>query len=181
MSEQLEFSRSIEGLFIKGLGPLLTPSLKEQLRKAGLDIDKTLLPAYPAADFHRWLQVAAKALYPDDSLEEALRKLGHCAVAGLQDTIIGRALTAGLKLLGPRRSLERVHRVFRNNGNYQEASIVELTEKSATIHIHYVFGVPTYYQGLFEFVLNSMEAKNVKVTVVPSPPPGAVIHIEWSL
>ncbi len=49
-TEQIEFSQSVEGLFIKGLGSTLTPVMRDQLRAKGLDLDRPLRPGYPAAD-----------------------------------------------------------------------------------------------------------------------------------
>jgi len=179
MTDQLEFARSIEGQFIKGLGPALTTEVKAKLRAAGLDLDGKILPAYPAADVHRWIGVAAKAVYPSDVMEEGARKMAHLMIAGLEDSLIGRALTAGLKLLGPRRSLDRVHRVFRNNGNYQEVTILEIGNDSARVRVEYVFGLPTYYQGLFEGVLRLIDAKNPTVKITGTPGPGTILQVNW--
>lgn len=179
--EKIEFSQSIEGLFIKGLRSMLTPPIRESLRARGLDLDRPLRPGYPAADFHRWVEHVAGALYPDDSKEEAVRRIGHRAVSGLEEGLIGRALAAGLKLIGPRRSLQRVERIFKNNNNYQVATLLELGEREAKVRISEVFGLPTYYQGLFEAVLALIGAKDLKVRLLPSPDAGVVLHIEWLL
>jgi len=95
--------------------------------------------------------------------------------------MIGKALSAGLKLIGPRRSLQRVERIFKNNNNYQQASLIELGERDAKVKLSEVFGLPTYYQGLFEAAVTAIGAKEPKVSLLASPPPGAMLHIEWSL
>jgi len=43
-----------------------------------------------------------------------------------------------------------------------------------------VFGVPWYYQGVFESAVAIIGAKDAKVEVEPTPPPGAVLKISWS-
>lgn len=180
-TEQIEFSQSVDGLFIKGLGSTLTPVMRDQLRAKGLDLDKPLRPGYPAADFHRWIEFIAAAVYPDDRKDEAVRRIGHRAVAGLEQGLIGKALGAGLKLIGARRSLQRVERIFKNNNNYQIATLLELSEHDAKVRLNDVFGLPTYYQGLFEAVLAIIHTKDSKVTLLATTGPGALLHIEWSL
>jgi uncharacterized protein (TIGR02265 family) len=179
-TELIEFSQSIEGLFIKGLGKEVTPQMKDQLRAKGLDLDKPLRPGYPAADFHKWVEYAALSVYPDERKEEALRRIGHRAVSGLEEGLIGKALAAGLKLIGPRRALQRVERIFKNNNNYQVATLLELSERDAKVRLSEVFGLPTYYQGLFEAVLVLIGAKDLKITLQATTGPGALLHIEWS-
>ncbi|MDP2269486.1 MAG: DUF2378 family protein [Archangium sp.] len=179
-TEQIEFSQSVEGLFIKGLGAMLTPPIREKLRAKGLDLDKPLRPGYPAVEFHRWIEFIASIIYPDDRKEEAVRRVGHRAVSGLEEGLIGKALSAGLKLIGPRRSLQRVERIFKNNNNYQVATLLELGERDAKVQLSEVFGLPTYYQGLFEAAVAAIGAKEPRVTVLASPAPGAMLHIEWT-
>ncbi|HEY0882059.1 MAG TPA: DUF2378 family protein, partial [Archangium sp.] len=126
---------------------MLTPAIKDSLRSKGLDLDKPLRPGYPAADFHKWVELVAAAVFPEDRRDEAIRKIGHRAVSGLEEGLVGKALSAGLKLIGPRRSLQRVERIFKNNNNYQVATLVEITERDAKVKLSEVYGMPTYYQG----------------------------------
>ncbi|MFZ5446759.1 MAG: DUF2378 family protein [Myxococcota bacterium] len=178
--EQIEFAPSIEGLFIKGVGAQLTPALKNKLRAEGLDLDKPLRPGYPAADFHRWIEMTAAALYPDEPREEAVRLLGHRAVTGLEEGLIGKAVAAALKLIGPKRGLQRADRIFKGNNNYQTATLLDLSENDAKLKLSEVFGLPTYYQGVFEASMAIIGTKNLKVKLLASPPPGAMLHITWS-
>ncbi len=177
--EQLEFARSIEGSFIKALGADLTPALKGRLRAEGLDLDRPLLPAYPAEDYHRWLKVAATELYAYDSSTEALRKLGFRVVAGMADTIVGKALAAGLKLIGPMRSLQRMDRLVRHNNNYMVANVADLSITGGRVLLSHVYGVPSFYEGFFQAAVQLSGGRNPRVTVLPSPPPGALYQLEW--
>ncbi len=179
--EQLEFSRSVEGLFQKGLGSAVDLALKAKLKAQGLDLDKKLLPGYPAADFHRWVETTARHLYPDLTTLEGTRLLGRTAVPGLEDTMMGRALVSGLKLIGPRRSLERVERVFRNNSNYQRVTVDSLSETGGRITIGFVFGIPGYYQGIFESVMPLLGVRNPRVAMLPTPPPSCQYELGWDL
>ncbi|MGA9521718.1 MAG: DUF2378 family protein [Myxococcaceae bacterium] len=179
-SEQLEFARSIEGTFIKALGPDLTPELKARLRSEGLDLDRPLLPAYSPEDYHRWIKVAAQELYVYDSSTEACRKLGFRSVAGLEDTMMGKALAAGLKLIGPMRSLQRIDRLVRHNNNYMLATVSDLNISGGRVHLSHVYGVPSYYAGFFEAAVKVSGGRNPRVTTLPAPPPGALYQLEWT-
>lgn len=178
--EAIEFSQSVEGLFIKGLSSHLTPDIRAQLRAAGLDLDKPLRPGYPAGEFHRWIEITARGLHPELPLAEGTRLVGRYAISGLEEGIIGKAMAAGLKLIGPKRALQRVDRIFKSNNNYQDASLMELSESGARVSLSNVFGLPWYYQGIFESAVAAIGAKHPKVEVAASPPPGAVLNITWS-
>ena len=93
--ESIEFSQSVEGLFLKGLSSHLTPEIRAQLRGAGLDLDRPLRPGYPAADFHKWIEVTARALHPELPIAEGTRLVGRYAISGLEEGIIGKAMAAG--------------------------------------------------------------------------------------
>lgn len=179
--EKIEFARTIEGLFQKGLAAELDAALMAKLKVAGLDLNRPLLPGYPAADFHRWVQIAATHIHPHLPVDEAVRLVGRRSVPGLEDTLIGRALSSGLKLIGPRRAMERVQRIFRNNGNYQEVKVISMHEHGGRLAITDVFGLPTYYQGIFEAAAPLIGAKNAKITLAASPPPSATLDISWDV
>ncbi len=176
---QLEFSRAVEGTFIKGIGPHLSPALKAKLRAEGLDLDRPLLPAYPAKDFHRWLDMAVTDAFPGEPRHDALRKAGRRVIESLLDSMIGRALAAGLKVFGPKNTMRRLERVFRNNNNYMELTVTDTGERAARVQINQVWGLPHFYQGVFEAGMELTGAKNIRVQIQPSPPPGMLMHVEW--
>lgn len=180
-TEQIEFSQSVEGLFVKGLAGMLTTDTKNALRSAGLDLDKPLRPGYPAADFHRWVEIAARGQFSDKTQSEGVRRIGNRAISGLEDGLIGKAMAAGLKLIGPKRALQRVDRIFKSNNNYQNATLLELNETNAKVQMSDVFGLPWYYVGVFEAAVSAIGAKEAKVELLASPPPGCVLNITWSL
>lgn len=178
-TEQLEFGHSVEGLFLKGLGEDLGPAQREALRAAGLDLSKRLLPAYPAADFHRWIEVAALQVFRGQPRDEALRQVGRRAVPGLEETLLGKAVASVLRLIGPGRTVERLHRVFRNNGNYQEIIVNELASSHARITVRHVFGVPMFYVGVLERAGELIGAQDVTVKVERVSSDGADLWLSW--
>ncbi len=178
-TEQIEFSQSVEGLFVKGIS--LSADTRNALRAAGLDLDRPLRPGYPAADVHRWIELVARVQFPELTIADGVRRIGNRAISGLEDGLIGKAMAAGLKLIGPKRALQRVDRIFKSNNNYQTATLLELTETSAKVQMSDVFGLPWFYVGVFEAAVRAIGAKDAKIELLTSPPPGCVLHITWSL
>lgn len=125
-NERLVFDQTVEGLFVRGLGTRVTPALKLQLKQAGLDLDKRLLPAYPVDVWERCLRLAAKSLHGDKSEAEALRLLGERHIEGYSETMLGRALFGVFRLLNRKRRLARVRQNFRAGNNYQEVLVTEV-------------------------------------------------------
>jgi uncharacterized protein (TIGR02265 family) len=178
-SPHLEFQNTIEGALLRTVGADLTPDLKAKLRQQGLDLDKPLLPAYPAEDFHRWLRTVSAHLWPRTPEAEAVRALGRRTTSGLAETILGKAVKMSSMLLGPRRSLHRATRTFRTNNNYIEVNVVERSPQALELTFNEVHGLPTYYQGVLEGAISLMNAKNPRVTLLEQAAPGARYLVEW--
>ena len=108
----------------------------EKLRVAGLDLNRKLAPAFPAADFYRWLVLAARHKYPKLSEVEACREVGRLAVVrGMKATLLGNAALKAMQLLGVRRSLKRIGNSFKHGNNYIEAKVTELGLTSIEIQL----------------------------------------------
>ncbi|MCY1078099.1 DUF2378 family protein [Archangium lansingense] len=125
-NERLVFDQTVEGLFVRALGNKITPALKQQLRQAGLDLDKRLLPAYPVEVWERCLGLTAKSLHPGKPDAEAFRLLGERHIEGYSETMLGRALFGVFRLLNRKRRLARVRQNFRAGNNYQEVLITDV-------------------------------------------------------
>lgn len=125
----LVFDHTLQGLFSRTFPQGVPPALKTQLRAAGVDLDKPLLPAYSLETWSRCIELSAPVLFPTERDEVAWRQLGERLIDGYKETMIGRAMFATLKLLGPRRMLQRSRKNFRSGNNYTE---VELTDVSPT-------------------------------------------------
>jgi len=175
----LEFQNTIEGVLVRGLGADLTPELKAKLRTAGLDLDRKLLPAYPAAAFHEWVELASHHLWPTDSRDEALRKFGRRSLSGLADTMLGKAMKLSLTLIGTRRMLLRATRAFRSNNNYTEVTIEERSPTSMSLAFNDVYGAPTYYQGILEIGCEFTGTKGAVVQIENTDGLGARYVVTW--
>lgn len=177
---RLEFEQSVDGLFRGALQADKDAGLCALLKRSGLDLEK-LQPAYPAADFYRWVQIAAKHRFPELDGDEACAEVGRLAVQrGLNSTFIGRALLQTMKLLGVRRSLLRIGRSFKNGNNYIEANVVERGERSLEISLEPVVGPAGYFHGVIEEGTRVLGAKDVEVVRNEGPGERITFLLEWT-
>jgi uncharacterized protein (TIGR02265 family) len=179
MSERLVFSHTVEGLFTRGLSGRVTPGLKEQLRKEGLDLDRPLLPAYPLETWSRCMALAASTLYPGEPQEVALRKLGERMIEGYLETAMGRAMFGVLKLLGPQRTLGRMQKNFRSANNYTEVRISEVGPSEADLWMNEPGFMRFFMQGVLLAGLRGAGAPDVAVTLRHFDDATVTYRIAW--
>lgn len=149
MSSKLWFSHTIEGLFLRGLGARLTPPLRERVKAAGIDLGR-LEPAYPVQTLVAACRTILPDLYPGEPEHEAFRQLGVAFTQGYNETLVGGALIQIMKVIGPRRTLERMQRNFRTGGNYVETKFTALGATSVELWVNDVTGMAGLYQGMIE-------------------------------
>ncbi|WNG22714.1 DUF2378 family protein [Cystobacter fuscus] len=124
----LVFNHTVQGLFSRAFPQGVPASLKEKLRAAGVDLDKPLLPAYSIKTWSQCVVLSAPVAFPNELPSVAWHKLGERMIDGYQETMIGRAMFASLRLLGPRRMLLRAKRSFRSGNNYTEVQFTDVSE-----------------------------------------------------
>lgn len=106
--EAVVFSTAIEG-FMKSVGNRLTPELRKELAELGVNVDVPQV-AYPLEIWERALRRASEALFPAEADADRWRLMGRAFMHGYVETLVGRASFAMARLLGPRRTLERMAR-----------------------------------------------------------------------
>lgn len=178
MSEQLWFDFTVEGIFVKGLGPRLTSELRADLRALGIDLDR-LGPAYPVATARKALEAAWKRVFPELSEADAFRELGLLSVKGYLDTMLGKAVLGMVRLLGVRRSLLRVHQTLAGGANYVKASSELVGPTAIEVSLNDTTGMPTFWEGVLLGGIQIAHAKNLRLTPLPRPAPGAAWRVEW--
>ncbi len=181
MSEpRLVFAQTVEGLFQKGLGESVTPTLRAKLKAAGLDLNAKLLPAYPHAQWTCFVVLAAEVLYPQLEQHSALNRLGEVLTQGFFQGTVGKALSAVVRLLGPRRTLLRTRHSFRSGNNYAEATVTQLAECHFEMWMNETG--PTVYlcQGVVLTGLRTSGALLPEVAVSRHDPQGVTFEIRWS-
>lgn len=176
MEERLWFDAAIEGLWHKALAGKVTPALEARLRAEGIDLAR-LLPGYPAAVAARCVALTAAALFPDQPEDDRLRAIGRTFLLGYQQTLIGRAVIQVLRLIGPRRSLERMQSNFRSV-NYVKTRFTALGPNSAEVWFNHVDGIPAYFAGIIEQGGAFAGAKSVQVSWAEKDG-GCAFRVDW--
>jgi uncharacterized protein (TIGR02265 family) len=178
-SRWVVFEHTVEGLFRGVLRERLSALGRRELREAGVDLSRPLLPAYDYPTWRRCLEIAAADVYPTRSRPEAWRQLGRDVVNGMVGTVLGRAMVSVARLLGPLRSLRRLNTTLRSADNYVEARLTELSPTCCEVWINEVMDQPTYYQGVLEASVALTGARDIQVRVLDREGRGARLRVEW--
>lgn len=178
MTEKLIFAQTFEGL-LRSLAGKLTPQLTEGLRHRGLDLSLALLPAYPLSVWIEVLSFVARERHPGLALDAAVAAVGRDFMDGYAETMVGRAMTAMMRLIGPRRTLERVTRQFRTGNNFSDT---RLTEVSATEYRLWVNEVQLagWYVGILSRGLELAGGKEVKVELLERDAGAGTFRVRWT-
>jgi uncharacterized protein (TIGR02265 family) len=179
MTEKLWFSQSIEGLFVRGIGEQMTPSLRAELLGLGIDLGN-LQPAYDNEVVVKAIKLAGSTLFPSMEQPEAMHQMGHLFMRGFAATFMGAALVQFMKVVGPRRSLQRMERNFRTGGNYIEAKFTSLGVGKAQIWFNDVNDIPEFYAGIIHRGGEFAGGTGMNVTFERKNPPECTFLIEWN-
>ena len=178
-SEEVVFSHSVEGLFTRALGGEVPPALQEQLRGLGLDLGKKLMPAYPVRVWNQVLEATVHALYPGDPMPKAARLIGERMMHGYRATLVGGAVLALAKIIGPRRALLRSRQNWRSGNNYSEVKVEELAPKDFRLTFN-ESGISRWIsQGLLAAGLTFAGASEASVEVAEFSQSEVVYRITW--
>jgi uncharacterized protein (TIGR02265 family) len=176
---QLVFDNAVEGLFIHGLKGRLTPALKGKLRDLGVDLDRKLLPAYERAVWAKALQVTADELFAGLPVEHAAREMGYLVARGWDATMVGKAMIAFARVVGPKRTLERLTRSLGAANTYVRAELVCYGEKEFELRCGGLDFSPHFMGGIVEGSLQLVRAQEPKVALLSSQGEKAVFQLSW--
>ncbi|RKH48588.1 DUF2378 family protein [Corallococcus llansteffanensis] len=176
--ERLVFQQSFEGL-IRALGDRMDEPCVKQLRDAGIDPRGKLSVAYPLDVWVEALKLAASVLAPSETLEDGAEVVGRRFLEGYGATLIGSALLAGVRLLGPHRMLDRMTRNLRTGTNYLEARLEQTGPTRYVLTCRPVV-VAGFYRGLFAAGLEMSGTKRPSVVLMRSAGDAAVYELSWT-
>ena len=91
-SEKLVHAQTVEALFVRAFENRLTPSCREALKRAGLDLDRKLEKAYTLDQWKDFLRIAAAHVYGGVPAEAAYYSLGERFMDAWFGTFLGKAL-----------------------------------------------------------------------------------------
>lgn len=182
LEQRLVYVQVVEGLLQHGLQGKVSPRLKQRLRQVGVDLDRPLLPAYSVPMWMHCLSVIVEETYPGMPREEAFRKLAEAHVQGYGRTVIGRAVYGVMRLLGPRRLVQRLPQTLHATDNYTEAELVERGPTTYEMKMNSAVDAPGYVESLFESMLRVGGAESPKVTRIDVDPeaPSSTYQLTWA-
>lgn len=157
----------------------LDAALLDRLRLVGVDYGRPLLPAYPAETFVSTIHLLGGALYPDLPKEEQLRRMGRTLLDGYLSTLIGKAVQGVARVIGTKATLDRMTQNFRSSDNFTEARISPIGPTAVELWLNDDLGMPAYYLGFFERVVEASGGRDPQVELLCSSPPGLVLKVAW--
>ena len=181
MSETpLVFNHTVQGLYSRAFPQGVPALLKEKLRGVGVDLDKPLLPAYPVETWGRCITLSAPVAFPNELPSVAWHKLGERMIDGYQETMIGRAMFASLRLLGPRRMLQRTKRSFRSGNNYTEVLFTDVSETEMDLWFNEPRDVLRHFTaGIVTAGMRMGGAERPRVTILHTDARGVTFRAAW--
>ena len=176
---ELVFQHAIEGLFLMGLKGRVTDDVKRQLRTAGLDLDKPLAASCSRAQWNRYVQIAVAGIWAGEPDAVAYHAMGRRLALGYTETLVGRAVAGVLRLIGPRRTLERMDRSFRSGNNYTVCRLTQRSPTEASFWINETTLHPAMTTGLLEAGLELSGAKGSKIDIEGQDAEGCAYRVTW--
>lgn len=148
--ERVFFSHTVPAMFIDAFPPEKYPGLEERYRALGLDVKRKLLPAYEYSVWRACLQAQRELVFPGAPVAEAAFQQGARYVDAYFDrTALGGPLLLVLRLIGVRRTLERMTHNFRSANNFSDTSVTVLSPSSAKLEVNDIFAdSPEYMHGI---------------------------------
>lgn len=180
MDEPLDFAVTYETLFRNAFASDVTPRMKERLRALGLDLDKPLLPGYPAKLWPQVMRVTAEELHPTRPFNVAAEQIARRFTHSYFDTMIGKAAALMLRAIGPMRALGRIERTLHTTNNYQRTRLTALSPTQAELWIAEVNGVTGWFVGMIEATCEHIGVRAGKVELVSEEGASATFRLSWS-
>ncbi|MBL8914994.1 MAG: DUF2378 family protein [Archangium sp.] len=178
MPDKLIFAQTFEGL-LRSLSGKLTPQLVQGMRERGVDAEHALESSYPMETFIAVVHYLAGELHPALPLEEGVAVLGRGFLDGFGETMIGRAMLAMLRIIGPHNSLKRLTQEFRTGNNYSETRLVQRGERSYDLWVNEL-RMPGWYVGVVSRGLELAGARGSTVQLQSRDAVGGTFRVEWT-
>ena len=132
--EKLVYENAVEGLFIKGFGKQLSPTLKAAMKEVGIDVDAPLKTSYPGDIVNRCTQLLREHVFRHESDDaKAYAALGSKTLDGYFDTLLGRAMVGVLRVVGYERIIDRLPRQMASGSNYQFVEVKRVKPGEAEV------------------------------------------------
>jgi uncharacterized protein (TIGR02265 family) len=175
--EKVVFGPSVEALW-RAMRPPNAAEL-EAFAAAGVRDGHGFDAAYPLAPYLKIMDACAKSRFGHLPEQAAYVEVGHLFVEGFARTVIGQALLSIMRVMGPRRTLQRMTRAFRAANNYTEVSIEPVSNTVYRMRVNFVLR-PGFYIGVMEHTFAHAGARDVRVTMVEYENQAPIFEVRWS-
>ncbi|MGV3620317.1 MAG: DUF2378 family protein [Archangium sp.] len=172
------YDHTVDSLFFKALAARITPAMKEKLKALHIDLDGKPKNV-PQTDWAQALRLAADELFTGP-LDERYRSLGAAVIQRFEETLMGKAIMAVMRVMGPARALRRIEGNLRGGNNFIRASLEQKGERAFVSEVNECNGNPHYIAGVIDAALHVAGAKEVNVTVLHFDGHAAKYAISWS-
>jgi uncharacterized protein (TIGR02265 family) len=170
---------TVEGTFLRGLGPLVTPALKARLLELKIDF-AGLRASYSREVWNRALAITVAELFPGRPHEEGYRKLGELSFRGLRHMPGGAPVAKIAQWVGPRGSILRLPEGCSSVNNYMKMTLEELAPNHFRLHLNETHGCPAYTQGAIEEALTVGGARDLHVAIHAATAEAVCFDVRWS-
>lgn len=171
------YEHTVEGLFFKALRERITPPLQARLKALGIDLSGKP-KSVPHAQWKDALRLAATELF-DGSEDERYRQLGNAVLLRHEETVMGKAVIAVMRLMGPTRVLKRINSTLGSGNNYIQANLAPTSLTSWEGTVNECNGNPYYIAGVVQQGLIITGAKDPRVLVSGFDGHSATFQISW--
>lgn len=176
--EALVFGPTFEALS-KALGVRLSAEARARFKAIGVDFDAPLRPAYPLEVWVQAMDLGAHLVMPNAPTTERHQAMGRRMVDSYGETMVGRALLTATRVIGPRRTLERMARNLRTTNNYTETKLTSAPSGEHVLWCNRVASAP-FYCGLLQRGLEIAGGKEAQVTSTAHDAHGATFLVRWA-
>jgi uncharacterized protein (TIGR02265 family) len=175
--ERVVFAQSMEGLY-RALDPL-TPQERAAFLKIGVQRETKFNAAYPLTQYIDVMDACAASRFAGLPENERYKEVGRLFFGGFEKTLMGSALIALLKVIGPRRTLQRMTRSFRAANNFTEGTVEELAPNHHLVKVNFTLR-PGFYTGLLEQGCLRAGAKDLSVKLLETRDLATTYELKWA-
>ncbi len=160
------FLAALEGARRRGV--TLSPSRDRYLR----------FGFYPLAEFVPLLVEAAKKFYPERSLREALRAIGHAGPAAFSASVLGKVTLGAAE--GVHAAVRAIASTYAINVPGSRCDVLESSQRSAIVGLRDVYHfLDSHHVGVFEGTLNYAGVSG-RVRIASQNATSADLLLEWT-
>jgi uncharacterized protein (TIGR02265 family) len=180
VADRYIYQVAVEAFFRRALGDRLDGAVKERLREAGLALDEPLQSVYPSEVFHRCVELASRAAFPEVPPDEACYRSGRLHIDSFVQTYPGKMMSALARQIPPQMVIEGTATFIRLANNFTESRTRALGPTRCELWLNDVGGVPSWYRGVIQRGFEVANIPQVEVRPGPAEPaPAAAFLVEW--